>query len=229
MTNDYDTTVLLLDVETTGITPTDQVIELAVQYGFDDGAGGPPPVSVWRFKPTVPIHPAAQAVHGISEPMLDHEPPFLHHAQRIQLLIDEAMVLIGYNIGFDLTMLEAELARANLRMPDLSGKAIVDPFNLWKQCEPRTLTVAHRRFVGGDFDGAHGAVADIAATGRVTLGMLDAFGLAGEEWRVIADKADPDRKTWLGNTSHFKWAYVDGDPVVVKRVQRCSRASWWTA
>ena len=55
--------VIVFDCETTGIDVTkDQVIELCIQHGLDDGAHS----QVWRIKPSTPIAPAAQAVHGIS-------------------------------------------------------------------------------------------------------------------------------------------------------------------
>lgn len=211
MNADLDSTVLLLDTETTDVGDNAQVIELAVQFGFGD-EHTPPPVKVWRFKPTVPIHPGAQAIHGISMDMLNHELPFAAYAQDIAELIDSALVLIGYNIKFDLQRLGADLARAKTPMPDLSGKAIVDTLRLWHYGEPRTLAAAHRKFVGGDFDDAHSAAADIAATGRVTLAMLEQFGLSGQAWHDIADTIEPERKLWLGHTNHLKW---DGDRVVI--------------
>ena len=56
-------TIIVFDCETTGIDFTrDQVIELCVQHGLGDDATS----RVWRMKPAVPIHPAAQAVHGIT-------------------------------------------------------------------------------------------------------------------------------------------------------------------
>lgn len=215
MNDDLDTSVLVIDTETTGINKaTDQVIELAVQYGFetytDKGDAIPAPMTVWRFKPDVPIHPGAQKVHGISMEMLDKSPPFKALAHRIAGLLDEALVLIAYNAVFDLDMLTAEFQRAGVQPPDFSKKYIVDPYRLWQRYEPRGLAEAHRRFAGGDFDNAHSAVADIAATGRVALGMIDAFQLHGKDWGEIADLCDPDRKTWLGGSNHFKWVWTNG-------------------
>jgi DNA polymerase-3 subunit epsilon len=210
-----DGSVLLLDVETTGAEADAQVIELAVQFGFGDIYGDiPPAVRTWRFKPSVPIHPGAQRVHGISAVDLANELPFIASAQDIAELLDSALVLIGYNIKFDIDRLFAELIRAKIRPPDLKDKAIVDTLRLWHFGEPRTLAAAHRRFVGDDFADQHTAAADIAATGRVTLAMLDAFGLSGEAWHDIAEKCEPERKFWLGHTNHFRWT-AEGDVVVV--------------
>ena len=119
-------------------------------------------------------------------------------------IIEAATVIVGYNIEFDLKMLDAELRRVKRRL-DLRGKLIVDPMQLWRVCEPRTLQGAHARFVGTTFENAHSAGADVAATGRVLLGMLEHFGHAGKFWDEIALVAAPDRPTWLGFTNHFVW------------------------
>ena len=71
--------------------------------------------------------------------------------------------------------------------------------------EPRTLQDAHRRFVGSEFDEAHSADADIAATASVLQGMLKEFDLEGESWERLADICDPGRKQWIGPSRHVKW------------------------
>lgn len=202
--DDYDTTVIILDVETTGVdTLNDQVIELAVQFGFGEG-DRPGPCEVTRFKPTIPIPAAATAIHGIRDEDVAALSSFGAAAAYVERVIEAATVIVGYNVEFDLKMLDAELRRVKRRL-DLRGKTIVDPMQLWRACEPRTLQGAHARFVGSTFENAHSAGADVAATGRVLLGMLDHFGHAGKFWDEIALVASPDRPTWLGFTNHFVW------------------------
>lgn len=209
--DDYDTTVIILDVETTGVdTLKDQVIELAVQFGFGEDSR-PGPCEVMRFKPTIPIPAAATAIHGIRDEDVAGMSSFGAAAAYIERIVEAATVIVGYNVEFDLKMLDAELRRVNRRL-DLRGKTIVDPVHLWRACEPRTLQGAHIRFVGSTFEGAHSAAADVAATGRVLLGMLDHFGHAGKFWDEIAQVASPDRLMWLGFTNHFVWK---GDRVVL--------------
>lgn len=179
-----DRDVVIFDVETTGTDRIrDQVIELGVQFGLDGaGSGGS---QVWRIRPSCPIHPDAQAVHGISMEDLEGCPSFGEVARDIREVIDGALVLIGYNLAFDIEMLQAELHRAGLSPVDVTGKQLVDPLRLWQRCEPRSLQAAHRRFVGQEFAAAHSASADAAATGRVLRGMLSHFKLAGD-WTAIA-------------------------------------------
>lgn len=211
-----DTSTIIFDVETTGTDRAkDEVIELAIQFGFPEiapnGAQLAPPRMVWRFKPTRPVG-ASVAKHRITDEMLINEQPFRVFVQRIGEIFDEAEILIAYNGQFDIDMLMAEFARARYSFPSLAGKVVVDPLRLWQSREPRTLEAAHRRFVGGDFKNAHSASADVLATGGVLLGMIRDFGLGDLTWAEISVLADPERLTWLGPSSHFRW--IDGTPTI---------------
>ena len=207
--------IVVFDCETTGTDRTcDQVIELCIQLGLDEGA----PSRVWRIKPTAPIHPGAQAVHGISAADLEGCPSFEAVAAEIAAVFAEADIIVGYNLVFDIDMLQAEYARIGQPMPEFTGKKIIDAFRLWQQCEPRSLMHAHQRFVGAEFEAAHTASADVAATGRVLAGMLKHFSLEGQDWDQIALKSDPLQATarsgqsWVGPSRHLRW---DGDAIVV--------------
>jgi DNA polymerase-3 subunit epsilon len=201
--------IIVFDCETTGIDFTkDQVIELCVQRGLDDQAQS----RVWRIRPSVPINPAAQAVHGISMADLEGCPGFAAYADEIAAVFATADVIVGYNLSFDIDMLQAEYLRIGKPQLDLTGKKIVDAFRLWQQCEPRSLQHAHRRFVGDDFAAAHSASADVAATGRVLVGMLRHFQLDGHDWGKIATVCDPQRASWVGPSRHLRW---EGEVIVL--------------
>jgi DNA polymerase III subunit epsilon len=194
--------IIVFDCETTGIDfVKDQVIELCVQHGLDDSAHS----RTWRIKPSVAIAPAAQAVHGITMNDLAGCPAFGEYADEIAMVFANADVIVGYNLSFDIDMIQAEYARIGRPPLDLGGKKIVDAFRLWQQCEPRSLQHAHRRFVGDDFAAAHSATADVAATGRVLVGMLRHFNLEGQEWQQIASVCDPGRASWVGPSRHLRW------------------------
>lgn len=196
--------VVIFDVETTGTdNRRDQVIELCVQFGLEGG-----PSQTWRIRPSVPISPGAQAVHGISAEDLECCPSFGQVAAAVREVFHHAQVLIGYNLAFDIEMLQAEFARLGQPPLDLTGKHVVDPFRLWQQREPRSLQDAHRRFAGGEFGSAHSATADVAATGRVLQGMLSQFKLSDGgpvEWSEIARVCEPEREAWVGSSRHVRW------------------------
>ncbi|HEY4243842.1 MAG TPA: 3'-5' exonuclease [Kofleriaceae bacterium] len=197
--------IVVFDCETTGTDRArDQVIELCIQRGLEDDA----PSEVWRIKPGVAIHPGAQAVHGITMDDLAGCPDFAGVAAAVTAVFAEADIIVGYNLAFDIDMIQAEYTRAGLPLLDLSAKKIVDAFRLWQQCEPRSLQHAHQRFVGNEFAAAHSASADVAATGRVLSGMLKHFNLADQGWDEIATKCDPlgARASWVGPSRHLQWA-----------------------
>lgn len=206
--------IVVFDCETTGTDRTnDQVIELCIQQGLEEGA----PSRVWRIRPSAPIHPGAQAVHGITMAELESCPAFEAVADEITDAFAGADIIVGYNLSFDIDMLAAEYARIGRPAPDFTSKKIIDALRLWQQCEPRSLMHAHQRFVGAEFEAAHTASADVAATGRVLAGMLKHFALEGQDWDSIAQKSDPLRRldgraSWVGPSRHLCW---DGDVIVL--------------
>ncbi len=189
--------IVIFDCETTGIDyAVDQVIELCIQRGLEGNAAS----RTWRIRPGVVIQPAAHAVHGISAAELASCPSFGEVALEIAAWFEAADIIVGYNVAFDIQMLQAEYARLPDDHPakhglDLTGKQIVDALRLWQKCEPRSLQHAHQRFVGDEFAAAHSARADVAATGRVLAGMLKHFGLDEPrvDWDQIATVSDPSR------------------------------------
>ncbi|MBA2538932.1 MAG: 3'-5' exonuclease [Deltaproteobacteria bacterium] len=192
---------MIFDCETTGIDfAQDQIIEICVQQGLDGPDGGDAAARTWRIRPSVAIQPGAQAVHGISKGDLEGCPSFPEVAQEIAAVFATADIIVGYNVAFDIAMLQAEYSRLAETHPagralDLAGKQIVDALRLWQKCEPRSLQHAHQRFVGDQFAAAHSARADVAATGRVLAGMLKHFGLDEPrvDWDRIATVSDPNR------------------------------------
>ena len=205
--------IVVFDCETTGTDRVrDQVIELCVQFGLDEGAES----RVWRICPQAAMSPGAQAVHGIAPEDLAGCPPFEALADEITAVFADADVIVGYNLAFDIDMLNAEYTRIGKPLIDFTAKKIVDAFRLWQQFEPRSLMHAHQRFVGSEFAAAHTASADVAATGRVLSGMLAHFGMGDTreplDWEQIACKADPQRKetlaqraSWVGPSRHLRW------------------------
>lgn len=193
--------IVIFDCETTGIDyATDQVIELCIQRGLEGDHRDGNASRTWRIRPAAPIHPAAQAIHGISAADLERCPTFADVALEIAAWFSAADIIVGYNVAFDIQMLQAEYARLPELHParrslDLTGKQVIDALRLWQKCEPRSLQHAHQRFVGDEFAAAHSARADVAATGRVLAGMIKHFGLDEPrvDWNQIATVSDPSR------------------------------------
>lgn len=196
--------IVVLDVETTGKErATDQIIELCLRFGLNLDAES----RTWRIRPTVTIHPEATAVHGITAEAVTNCPLFPTVAPEFLPLLTGADVIVGYNVAFDLDMLQAELSRATIPPLNLSGKQIIDVLRLWHHIEPRTLVAAHQKFCRAELVGAHQATADVAATARVLMAMLETFGLTDKSWPEIAAVSNPftNRSSWLGPSPHIQW------------------------
>ena len=201
---DPNAKVVIFDVETTGTSAErDQIIELCIQTSLEDESQ----TQTWRFKPSVPISPEAQAVHGISAEDVANCPPFSAHVDEIREIVESADVLVGYNLTFDLEFLSAEVRRSDRPALKVEQTLLVDPYQIWRHFEPRNLGAAHQRFVGSEFDGAHSATADVAATGRVLNGMLNSFNIADKSWKEVAELCpiQTRRKNWVGPTHHLQW------------------------
>ena len=126
--------------------------------------------------------------------------------QEFRPLIEAADVIIGFNVAFDLDMLQAEISRAKIPPMNLAGKQIIDVLRLWHHVEPRTLVAAHAKFCGSAMIDAHQASADVAATARVLSAMLETFGLVDKEWSELAAISDPfsGRAAWVGPSFHVQ-------------------------
>lgn len=200
-----DPTVLILDVETTGINKEkDEIVEICIQFGFDTSEGLAPS-DTFLVKPSIPIPAEASKIHGITNEHVKDAPDFGHLTAWLTYQFDQAQVIVGYNIGFDLEMITAAFRRAKATPPDFSKIIVIDAYHLWRAMEPRKLADAHQIFLGTKMEQAHEAAADVRATGRVALAMLERYGFLGKDWAEIQMAIDPDRQSWLGPSKHIIW------------------------
>jgi DNA polymerase-3 subunit epsilon len=168
-----DRPLVFLDVESTGTDPaTARIIEFGAAGLAPNGSR-----SEWcqRFNPGIPIPPEATAVHHITDAAVADCPPFSHFARRIQLAL-RGKDIGGYNVRFDLLLLDQELRRTDLRL-DLDGVRVIDCCNIFRKKEPRKLADAVRRFAPA-FASAHechSAMSDARATLEVFHGQLQAY------------------------------------------------------
>jgi DNA polymerase-3 subunit epsilon len=143
--------ILIFDTETTGVDPTqDRIIEICLLT--EGHAGLDRSIQTFRINPGCPISPAAWAVHGITDEELANKPTFRDCTPAIYDTVKNCDVIIGYNVQFDIDMLQAEFERVGVKW-DLQNVRIVDPLKIWRNQEPRTLSSAHERFVGRPLEG----------------------------------------------------------------------------
>lgn len=193
--------MIAFDVETTGKNPeTDQIVEISMclyEAGNEE--------TYHRLlKPDVSITPGAQRVHGISMEDVQDAPNFADVSDEILQFLAAAEVIVGYNVRFDIRFVEKEFARLGKEI-HLDEKLVVDPYRIWQTMEPRKLEDAHRKFVGGEMEGAHRATADVHAVVVVLRGLRREFNLEEASWEDLAQLTDPQREAWVGDSQHFLW------------------------
>lgn len=98
---------VILDTETTGLDKQSQIISLAII----DMQGRA--LFNTLLRPTVAIHPGAQAIHGITYRQIANAPTLAHVVGQVTGLLSGRKVLI-YNVAFDLRMLRQSLDAAGL-------------------------------------------------------------------------------------------------------------------
>jgi DNA polymerase-3 subunit epsilon len=165
------------DTETTGVsTANDRIVTAALITRTGDGE---PTVRTWLIDPGVPIPARATEVHGITTEMaraqgrqpadaLDEIAGILASA------LGAGVPIVGFNVQYDLSILEADLARNGL--PTLSERLpggirpIVDPLVLdrhldrWRRGKRKLIDMCGTYGVSVNADDLHAADADVLAT-----------------------------------------------------------------
>lgn len=109
------TSYVVVDVETTGLSPIlgDRVVELGAVRVVRGVVVG---TFCQLVNPQVPIHPGAQAVHGISAADVTHAPRMADVLPRF-ITFTAGLPLVAHNAGFDQSFLEAECRCCELIHP----------------------------------------------------------------------------------------------------------------
>lgn len=100
-----------LDTETTGLDETAEVIELALVSQRD----GPKLDTLVR--PSTPIPPEAQGVHGITDEQVEGAPRWRDVAPKLTEAVGTEAVLVAWNAPFDARMLAQSSRAAGLTLP----------------------------------------------------------------------------------------------------------------
>ncbi|MCR5710171.1 MAG: 3'-5' exonuclease [Bacteroidales bacterium] len=175
--------LLFFDIESTGLNvAVDRIVEISL-VKVSPGAPGEPnkvEIKTRRLNPTIPISPAARAVHGISDEDVKDCPTFKQIAKSLARLM-EGCDIAGYNsLKFDIPMLAEEFLRAGVDF-DFRKRKLVDVQNIFHKKEQRTLKAAYKFYCGQNLDNAHSAEADTMATYEVLEAQLDRYGADEEE------------------------------------------------
>lgn len=150
---------LFIDTETTGLESSDQVIELAVVNVLGQV------LLETRLRPTVPIHPEAQGLHGISIESLTDAPTWPQVAKQLKQLL-QGRAVVAFNHDFD--------SRLLLQTASTFG----DDYASWRGTEHCAMRLAVQAFGATN---RHGSISLAAAVHE-----------AGAEWTGKAHSAVTD-------------------------------------
>lgn len=174
----------VVDLETTGFDPWPQhrAVEVAVVRLAPDGA------VVAEFDTLVNPGRAVDAteIHGITDAMLRHAPPFAEVAGELAALLEGAVV-VAHNVLFDVGFLRLEFQLAGHTLPPVAALCTAQLTRLLYPDTECKLTECCRRF-GIPHDQPHTALSDARATARLlTIHLEEARSrgrstLADLEW-----------------------------------------------
>lgn len=181
------------DTETTGVNPlTDRIVTAAL---ITRTGGGEPTVRTWLIDPGVPIPERATEVHGIStEHARAHGRPPADALAEIADILASALragiPVVGFNVQYDLTILEAELERNGL--PTLSDRLggtirpVVDPLVLdrhldrYRRGKRKLVDMCGTYGVVVNADSLHAADADVLATLDLVIAIAGRYPTLGQ-------------------------------------------------
>lgn len=177
-----DATFIIFDTETTGdnVKRLDKPIEIAaVPWNYKKGFLSKP--QSWLINPQMPIHPAAIAVHGLTDEDVENSPTLSEILPELHEYIGDG-ILVAHNINFDLQMLPTLNELPNVKIDSL--RFVRHIFKLGelglKEQELTSHKMQELRYwlnLKVDTMGlqAHRAAADILVTGEVFSETMKRF------------------------------------------------------
>jgi DNA polymerase III epsilon subunit-like protein len=178
-----DPNTVILDVETTGILSRDPNTEI-VQLCVVNTAGRP--VLTMMLKPDRPMSEEVQAVHKITNEMVQDKPFFLQVAKVIGAYL-EGKHVVAYNADFDISLLMHMHDKYNEPRPKLAGASCcMDQYSAWvgepskKKDGPKWQKLPNLSGLPG-----HDALSDCLSTLKVMQKMAGLFDEATQDADLI--------------------------------------------
>ncbi|AIT59971.1 exonuclease domain-containing protein [Corynebacterium doosanense] len=161
--------VAVLDVETTGFSKSDRIIEVGI-VTFDDN-GNEESRFESLIQPDRAIHNSF--VHHITPAMVARAPHFDEVASRVAELIN-GRVIVAHNASFDARMLNQEFARLGHPLPPAAAW-VIDTMRLSKLLLPGSPSKLSDALAlsGIRNEAAHNALADAVATASLFYELVD--------------------------------------------------------
>jgi len=164
--------VVVFDTETTGVTNSDEIVQIAAaEYIRGERTRT---LSVY-VTPTCDIHPEAEAAHGLSREFLEENGVAPTEAlEQFFDFIGHDAFLVGHNIHFDLRMLQNECRKFGYEA-DVGDLSFCDTIRLAKRLVPGLSCYRLSNLIdvlGLDGDNSHDALDDTLACGALFFDLI---------------------------------------------------------
>lgn len=186
---------LVFDTETTGVDVfNDRIVQLFISR--TDERGHPVESWEWFINPGVEISAGAEEIHGLSAEYLrekGREPEaVLREAMAVfESAIEDDLVLVAFNLNFDLSILTAEMERHGVHKGygqfvveslDLFDPLVVDRrMDKWRKGKRTLEAMAPHYGLEFDPEQAHDASYDVGMTGLLAAKVRERYGLQSTE------------------------------------------------
>jgi exodeoxyribonuclease X len=214
------TRLLVVDTETTGTGPEDQVIEISVRGRelHEDGTL----FKRWKWhslvRPSCPIAPEARATHHVTDEELEKAPtmeelldqqPELGGLRENRSLEEDNRVLVAHVVGFDRKML-AQSARRELLLPVREICTHRCALHVWPDA-PRHSNQVLRYWLGIDVPKSSGPPHRAQHDTLVTDGILDHLLAVHGVSELVRVTKEPMMLKWcrIGDQAGKLWADVN--------------------
>lgn len=212
-----------IDTETTGLNRnTDRIVQLSVG-NFDSETGEIvatfdhyiKPSGVWKMTPS------AQAVHNISEEMIEEKGVSLKSiAQEFLDMIADNPILSYNGSSFDVSFIQREFEREGLDT-GFEKHQFIDSFDIERRVNSNKLGDAYIRYFGHPFEDAHNSMADVKATIEVYMEQKRRYkevnDIRTDNDKNVVDESCED-VTRMMQTSPEGFVYIDAEGVLKFRI-----------
>lgn len=210
-----DRPLVVLDLETTSTDPNvARIVQIAVTKIFPKMDEEEPASQSVLINPGIHIPEEASKVHGIIDDDVKVAKKFSEVVDTFAEFLEGAD-LAGYNVKYDLRILDKEFERAGspFRTTGSQGRTpyIIDAFRGWQTLEPRTLSDAYQKFCAKDATNAHDAMADVNMTLEVLKSQLPRF-----QNRELHSIEDIHKALWPGEVDRDGFFGIEKGETVFK-------------
>lgn len=159
----------VIDLETTGRSAKDKIIEVGVV--LTDLKGNITGVYHSLVRPALHIPSESTAIHGIDDNMVKHAPTMDMLASQLLKTLDSRL-LVAHNANFEARFLHAELNSFNV---EITVGNFVDTLRLSRKylSLPNNKLVTVSKFYDAQVENPHMAVSDAYSTAKVLAGMIE--------------------------------------------------------